>query len=87
MNIKFIVTLNFFTTSKTELCLFFWPLCCLFFLDVRIMITPLVSNSSFERKKPKTSYSGISQIACMRQYTFTFLIVIIKKKRFYYPQR
>jgi hypothetical protein len=22
---------------------FFWPLCCLFFLDIRILITPLVS--------------------------------------------
>ena len=28
--------------------LFFWPLCCLFFFDLRILITPLVSsNSSF----------------------------------------
>jgi hypothetical protein len=27
---------------------FFWPLCCLFFFDIRILITPLVSsNSSF----------------------------------------
>ena len=24
--------------------IFFWPLCCLFFLDIRIMITPLVSS-------------------------------------------
>jgi hypothetical protein len=22
----------------------FWPLCCLFFLDIRILITPLVSS-------------------------------------------
>ena len=28
--------------------LFFWPLCCLFFSDIRVLITPLVSsNSSF----------------------------------------
>jgi hypothetical protein len=27
-------------------CLFFWPLCCIFFLDIRIMITPLVSSNS-----------------------------------------
>ena len=28
---------------------FFWPLCCLFFFDIRILITPLVSsNSSLE---------------------------------------
>jgi len=27
---------------------FFWPLCCLFFCDIRILITPLVySNSSY----------------------------------------
>ena len=26
--------------------LFFWPLCCLFFLDLRILITPLISSNS-----------------------------------------
>ena len=25
---------------------FFWPLCCLFFFDIRILITPFVSSSS-----------------------------------------
>ena len=25
---------------------FFWPLCCLFFFDIRIVITPLVSSNS-----------------------------------------
>jgi hypothetical protein len=25
---------------------FFWPLCCLFFLDIQILITPLISSSS-----------------------------------------
>ena len=25
--------------------LFFWPLCCLFFFDLRILITPLVSSN------------------------------------------
>ena len=25
---------------------FFWPLCCLFFFDMRILITPLVSSNS-----------------------------------------
>jgi hypothetical protein len=30
-------------------CLSFWPLCCLFFFDIRILIAPLVSsNSSFK---------------------------------------
>ena len=27
--------------------LFFWPLCCLFFFDIQILITPLVSSNSF----------------------------------------
>jgi len=27
--------------------LFFWPLCCLFFFDIRIPITHLVSSNSF----------------------------------------
>ena len=26
---------------------FFWPLCCLFFFDIRILIAPLVSSNSF----------------------------------------
>ena len=25
---------------------FFWPLCCLFFIDIKILITPLVSSNS-----------------------------------------
>jgi hypothetical protein len=29
---------------------FFWPLCCLFFFDVRILITPFVSSNSSYRK-------------------------------------
>ena len=33
---------------RTKLYFFFWPLCCLFFFDIQILITPLVSsNSSF----------------------------------------
>ena len=28
---------------------FFWPLCCLFFFDIRILITPLVSSNSSQR--------------------------------------
>ena len=27
-------------------CLSFWPFCCLFFFDIRIMIAPLVSSNS-----------------------------------------
>ena len=33
---------------------FFWPLCCLFFFDIRILITPLVSaNSSYTKNNLK----------------------------------
>jgi hypothetical protein len=28
---------------------FFWPLCCLFYFDIRILITPLVSSNSSQR--------------------------------------
>ena len=28
----------------------FWPLCCLFFFDVQILITPLVSSNSSDKK-------------------------------------
>ena len=28
-------------------CLSFWPLCCLFFFDIQILITPLVSSKLF----------------------------------------
>ena len=29
---------------------FFWPLCCLFFFDLRILVTLLVSSNSSEKK-------------------------------------
>ena len=29
---------------------FIWPLCCLFLFDIRILITPLVSSNSLQRK-------------------------------------
>jgi hypothetical protein len=37
---------------------FFWPLCCLFFFDIRILIAPLVSsNSSWNKWQILTSLS------------------------------
>ena len=33
---------------------FFWPLCCLFFLDIQILITPLVSSNSSNLNNIKT---------------------------------
>jgi hypothetical protein len=36
---------------------FFWPLCCLFFFDIQILITPLVSsNSSYDTIRQKIFY-------------------------------
>ena len=32
------------------LCFFFWPLCCLFFFDIRILITPLIASNSSSYK-------------------------------------
>ena len=44
---------------------FFWPLCCLFFFDIRILIAPLVSSSS--------SYSYVCFVdRCLSFCTFSF---------------
>jgi hypothetical protein len=44
---------------------FFWPLCCLFFFDIRILIAPLVSSSS--------SYSYACFVdRCLSFCTFSF---------------
>jgi hypothetical protein len=44
---------------------FFWPLCCLFFFDIRIMIAPLVSSNSFyntlHRKLVSFNFSSTCQ--------------------------
>ena len=36
----------FYRSLFVLLYFFFWPLCCLFFFDLRILITPLVSSKS-----------------------------------------
>jgi hypothetical protein len=41
-------------------CMFFWPLCCVFF-DIRILITPLVSSNSFSNTKNNINYKSIGQ--------------------------
>ena len=44
---------------------FFWPLCCLFFYDIRILIAPLVSsNSSFNCSLIVLSLFFFSENAC-----------------------
>ena len=35
---------------------FFWPLCCLFFFDIRILINPLISSNSFYLKNALSKF-------------------------------
>jgi len=39
---------------------FFWPLCCLFFFDIRILITPLVSSTSYYYQEMSYSQNAIT---------------------------
>ena len=49
---------------------FFWPLCCLFFFELRILITPLVSsNSSYCRHDALVNSNGKS-VSQMATYMF-----------------
>jgi len=51
-------------------CLSFWPLCCLFFFDIQILITPLVSsNSSYH-----VNYI-VSSTPCYRLESITIIII------------
>ena len=60
--------------SFVDRCLsfFFWPLCCLFFFDLQIPITPLVSsNSSYIINSP--------EFICI--FTFTIKSYVLNKNR------
>jgi hypothetical protein len=42
----------------------FWPLCCLFFFDIWILITPLVSsNSSYQYRKLQSLYRVLMKVS------------------------
>ena len=41
---------------------FYWPLCCLFFFDIRILITPLISSNS-------SSYPKHPRVKCMELWS------------------
>jgi hypothetical protein len=48
-----------------HLSFFFWPLCYLFFFDLRILMTPLVSsNSSFDNDKDCRLSARIIHVDC-----------------------
>jgi hypothetical protein len=51
-----------FVDRCLSFCRFLWPLCCLFFFDIRILIAPLVSsNSSY---KSQIGKRGIKPCIC-----------------------
>ena len=55
--------LSFSGVRDTE-SFFLWPFCCLFFFDIRILITPLISsNSSYIRWRPNTRINTMSNNA------------------------
>ena len=71
----------------------FWPLCCLFFFDIRILITPLVSsNSSYDISRlcdyssttcvtsgAGTAYpSGTHEFTTVFPQSFVFCVVLCK---------
>ena len=43
---------------------FFWPLCCLFFFDIRILITPLVSSNSSLSRWSHSAHECSKNIEC-----------------------
>ena len=51
---------------------FFWPLCCLFFFDIRILTTPLVSsNSSCSRNGSPQYIRYLRTYDCMKNGCYT----------------
>jgi hypothetical protein len=48
----------FCRSSFAFLSFFIWPLCCLSFFDLRLLITPLVSSNSSYRDKVWDSQTG-----------------------------
>jgi len=63
---------------------FFWPLCCLFFFDLRILITPLVSsNSSYKHIILPCIESRLSTVALSEDHLTNLKIIrYIFKKSF-----
>ena len=56
---------------------FFWSLCCLFFFDIRILITPLVSSNSFYLSNNFHNVSAMHVQQCICQtYATTYMLSI-----------
>ena len=53
---------------------FFWPLCCLFFFDIRILIIPLVSsNSSLSSSHILSSTKGSNKCPQFRNFVYKLM--------------
>ena len=63
---------------------FFWPLCCLFFLDIQILITPLVSsNSSWSSTKKYARFNNRANILIPNMLFFRW----ITERQFQHQQK
>jgi hypothetical protein len=59
---------------------FFWSLCCLFFFDIQILITPLVSSNSFyfisNTKKNKIMHNFINNFCSCFVMVFVYNVFL-----------
>ena len=65
---------------------FFWPLCCLFFFDLRFLNTPLVSSNSYYKTSTKQGNQSLSnkdntQINAINGITISIRTQIILNNR------
>jgi hypothetical protein len=68
------ISLNPRTTHQASQSQFFWPLRCLFFFDMRILITPLVSsNSSLNSNHILSSTKGSNKCSQFRNFVYKFM--------------
>jgi len=56
---------------------FFWPLCCLFFIDIRILITPLVSSNSSSSSKTSCTVGSGKQKTRESHYECLWLVGLV----------
>jgi hypothetical protein len=68
-------------------CLYFWPLCCLFFYDLRILITPLISSNSssynilYRKIKNTKTVKQRHHGACTPRLSWSLLVKIQQRPR------
>ena len=70
--------LGMFCRSLFVLChFFFWPLCCVFFFDLRIMITPLVSSNSSYSNHVFFKLSNCIKYVCGYAYRIIEVMIMV----------